>query len=119
MIDIPPTDRPFAYLTHAGEAVLVEEIAREVQAALAQGGVELDLPVITAILRALRHVTEAISQGDGAVSDDIPSRVQAVLRRDRVMLPAPLVEAALREALAQLRRADVAGVQYFSRPEAS
>ncbi len=104
----------FAYITARGDLILFDELQSEVRHGLSETGTVVDHWPLTATLQTIRAITVACEDGEQIPTAQILiEEITQGLRTRRILLSESMIRAILAEYLKQLRRHDIARVQYF------
>jgi hypothetical protein len=103
----------FAYITATGDLILFDELQCEVMVGLEDGGIDVDHWPLTVTLQTIRAVTATYGGAAAPSAEHFIDGIAKRLRQQRLLLTRPLIRAILAEYLIQLRRHDIARVQYY------
>jgi hypothetical protein len=103
----------FAYITANGDLILFDELQCEVMVGLEDAGFQVDHWPLTVTLQTIRAVTATYDGAAAPSADHFIDGIAHILRQRRLLLTRPLIRSILAEYLIQLRRHDIARVQYY------
>jgi len=103
----------FAYITANGDLILFDELQCEVLAGLQEAGIEVDHWPLTVTLQTIRAITANYEGTRSPTAEHFIDTIARTLKGRRILLTRTLIHAILAEYLIQLRRHDIARVQYF------